>query len=67
EWKRKICEFSLRSDDPLISVISKGFDSIIRILKNSEHCHIRRALGSLDRKEVTAWSLRMRRNVRSVH
>ncbi|GMR31303.1 hypothetical protein PMAYCL1PPCAC_01498, partial [Pristionchus mayeri] len=50
EWKIKSCQFSNRSADPLASVIYKGFESILMIIKNFEHSHIMRALGSLERE-----------------
>ncbi|GMR31292.1 hypothetical protein PMAYCL1PPCAC_01487 [Pristionchus mayeri] len=48
EWKRKSCEFSNGSADPLASVIYKGFELMLMIVKNFEHNHIVRALGSFD-------------------
>ncbi|GMR44074.1 hypothetical protein PMAYCL1PPCAC_14269, partial [Pristionchus mayeri] len=50
EWKRKICEYSNHSADPLVSVISKGLDLMHLIIKNFEHCVILRALGSLEKE-----------------
>ncbi|GMR44061.1 hypothetical protein PMAYCL1PPCAC_14258, partial [Pristionchus mayeri] len=47
EWKKKCVEFSDQSTDALVSVISKGFDAMFNIVKNSELSHIRRALRAL--------------------
>ncbi|GMS83444.1 hypothetical protein PENTCL1PPCAC_5619, partial [Pristionchus entomophagus] len=47
DWKEKICEFAIQSDDNLASVLSKGFDVASIILKGSEHRNIQRALESL--------------------
>ncbi|GMR34904.1 hypothetical protein PMAYCL1PPCAC_05099, partial [Pristionchus mayeri] len=48
EWKKKCLEFSNQSIDALVSVILKGIDSMFNIVKNSDICHIRRSLRTLD-------------------
>ncbi|GMR44052.1 hypothetical protein PMAYCL1PPCAC_14247, partial [Pristionchus mayeri] len=54
EWKRKSGEFSNLSADPLISVISRGFDLMVLIIMNFEHCHILRALRSLEKERINS-------------
>ncbi|GMS90795.1 hypothetical protein PENTCL1PPCAC_12970, partial [Pristionchus entomophagus] len=42
------CEFAIQSDDTFVSVISKGFDVMSAIHRNSNHPNIQRTLEALD-------------------
>ncbi|GMS97694.1 hypothetical protein PENTCL1PPCAC_19869, partial [Pristionchus entomophagus] len=46
-WRGKTCEFSIQSEDDLVSLISKEFDVLSAILGKSKQCYIQRALGAL--------------------
>ncbi|GMS90311.1 hypothetical protein PENTCL1PPCAC_12486, partial [Pristionchus entomophagus] len=48
EWKTKICEYAIQSDDIFIPMISTAFDAMYTILKISKHCDIKRTLEALD-------------------
>ncbi|GMS90776.1 hypothetical protein PENTCL1PPCAC_12951, partial [Pristionchus entomophagus] len=47
-WKRKTCEYYIQSDDALVPLISKAFDTMSEIHKPSKHSQIQRTLDSLD-------------------
>ncbi|GMR43751.1 hypothetical protein PMAYCL1PPCAC_13946, partial [Pristionchus mayeri] len=47
-WKRKNSEFSNNSTDPLVSLFSRAFESMVGIVRNVERCHMLRSLGSLE-------------------
>ncbi|GMR55249.1 hypothetical protein PMAYCL1PPCAC_25444, partial [Pristionchus mayeri] len=57
EWKKKIREFSNKSNDEMVTVISRMFDVMSLILKNSEPGRIKRALTSLDFERVNCLKL----------
>ncbi|GMR35237.1 hypothetical protein PMAYCL1PPCAC_05433 [Pristionchus mayeri] len=48
EWKIKTCQFSNHSTEALAALFSRTFEGMSTVLRNPDHCHIQRALASIE-------------------